>query len=107
MILIEGLVSCNLTMETMVTNEDICDFLHSSKHNKTIDVMFSKEAKELIIQHFGISENIADTFLKRFKEKWTAVHRSIKKMKDRDRNIHWLLCTVCEYTGKINNEITI
>ena len=103
MIPIEGIVSCNLTMETMVTNEDICDFLHSSKHNKTIDVMFSKEAKELIIQHFGISENIADTFLKRFKEKWTAVHRSIKKMKDRDRhmNIHWLLCTVCEYTGKI------
>ena len=57
MILIEGLVSCNLTMETMVT-----------KHNKTIDDMFSKEAKELIILHFGISENIADTFLKRFKE---------------------------------------
>jgi hypothetical protein len=44
-------------METMVT-----------KHNKTIDDMFSKEAKELIILHFGISENIADTFLKRFKE---------------------------------------
>ena len=37
MIPIEGIVSCNLTMETMVTNEDICDFLHSSKLNKTID----------------------------------------------------------------------
>ena len=96
-------------METLVTNEEVCDFLHSAKLNKTIDDMFSKEAKELIIQHFGIAENQAHIFLKRFKEKWTAVHRSIKKMKDRDRNrnIHWLLSTVCEYTGKINNEITI
>ena len=69
MIPIEGIVSCNLTMETLVTNEEVCDFLHSAKLNKTIDDMFSKEAKELIIQHFGIAENQAHIFLKRFKRK--------------------------------------
>ena len=28
MIPIEGIVSCNLAMETLVANEEACDFLH-------------------------------------------------------------------------------